>query len=142
MATEPRVIPHHYVVDTDVVSDLLRGDSRATSYDELLTGARAAISFMAVAELDRWALSRNWGPARRRQLAAHGDHFVVVIVDRGLCRTWASVTDAAQRKGRVVQNADAWIAATAIAFDVPLLTNNRADFLGIDGLRLAPERSS
>jgi predicted nucleic acid-binding protein len=39
------------VVDTDVVSFLRRGDSRALHYREYLVGKRAALCFMSVAEL-------------------------------------------------------------------------------------------
>jgi tRNA(fMet)-specific endonuclease VapC len=32
--------------------------------------------------------------------------------------------------------ADAWIAATALLYDVPLITHNRGDYLGVPGLRI------
>ena len=35
--------------------------------------------------------------------------------------------------------ADAWIAATALHLDVPLVTHNKNDFLGVDGLTLITE---
>ena len=50
-----------------------------------------------------------------------------------------AVADTARRNGRPIQTADAWIAATAIALDVPLCTNNREDYAGVDALRLPPD---
>jgi predicted nucleic acid-binding protein len=44
---------------------------------------------------------------------------------------------AARRNGRRIETADAWIAATALLYDVPLLTHNKADYLGVPGLRLS-----
>jgi predicted nucleic acid-binding protein len=37
--------------------------------------------------------------------------------------------------------ADAWIAATAILLGVPLITNNHADYAGVNDLALLPERA-
>jgi predicted nucleic acid-binding protein len=94
---------------------------------------------MTIAELDRWALQRNWGLARQERMAVFLSQFTIILVDRALCRTWAAVGDQARRNGRPIQAADAWIAATAIALGIPLVTNNRSDFAGIDSLRMLPE---
>lgn len=94
---------------------------------------------MTIAELDAWALQRGWGAARQERMAVFLERFTVVLVDRALCRTWAEVGTQARRNGRPIQAADAWIAATAIALGVPLITNNRDDFAGVDGLVILPE---
>jgi predicted nucleic acid-binding protein len=39
-----------------------------------------------------------------------------------------------EEKGRPIQTADAWIAASALYYQVPLITNNRADYSAVDGL--------
>ena len=54
--------------------------------------------------------------------------------DDALCRLWGEVWMRARRKGRPIEVADGWIAATALALDVPLLTHNPGDFAGVDGL--------
>jgi predicted nucleic acid-binding protein len=94
---------------------------------------------MTVAELERWTLERNWGRARREELYRFLDPLTTVFVNRALCRTWAEVTDQARRRGRPIQTADAWIAATALSLDEPLVTHNRTDFEMVDGLRFLPE---
>lgn len=48
---------------------------------------------MTVAELDRWTLERNWGEARQERMAAFLAQFTIMLVDRALCRMWASMTD-------------------------------------------------
>jgi predicted nucleic acid-binding protein len=53
-----------------------------------------------------------------------------------LCAKWAEVAFAARRKGRPIQTADAWIAASALHYHVPLITNNRDDYSFVDGLAL------
>lgn len=49
------------VVDTDVVSYLFKQDTRAILYQPHLLQALPAISFMTLAEMERWALVKNWG---------------------------------------------------------------------------------
>lgn len=127
------------VVDTDVLSYLFRSDTRIETFRPYLAGASLVISFMTVAELDRWALQRNWGAARRERMAEFLNQFTLILVNRALCRTWAEVSEQARRRGRPIQAADAWIAATAVALGLPLITNNRDDFAGIANLVLLPE---
>lgn len=92
------------------------------------------VSFMTVAELDRWALQKNWGEARQGRMAEHLRSFVVHPVNRALCRKWAEVSDTARRNGRPIQAADAWIAATALLHNIPLVTHNADDYTGVTGL--------
>jgi hypothetical protein len=40
-----------------------------------------------------------------------------------------------ERQGRRVETADAWIAATALLYDCPLLTHNKPDYLGMAALQ-------
>jgi len=94
------------------------------------------ISFMTLAELDRWVLEAQWGEARRQRLREYLERFVVLPYDRDLCTKWAEVTVAAQACGRRIDCADAWIAATALITGAPLITHNRNDYLGVPGLTL------
>src|SRR5438034_1232228 len=79
---------------------------------------------MTVAELDLWPPKRNWGPDKIADLEQYIARLVVDEWSRDLSRTWASVTDTARRNGRRIEVADAWIAATALNHDIPLITHN------------------
>ena len=124
------------IVDTDVVSMLFKGDTRAIAYRSHVTGRLLGISFMTLAELERWALQRGWGASRKLELAQHLTHYTVLPVSRELCLKWAEVAVSAKRKGRPIQTADAWIAASALHYQVPLITLNRSDYSVDDGLVL------
>jgi predicted nucleic acid-binding protein len=124
------------VVDTDVVSFLFKNHSIGTLYEPELTGRTLMISFMTVAELERWARQSKWSDARRRWLRVYLERFVVVPYSRRLCNVWAEITVAADELGSRIECADAWIAATAVRHKVPLVTHNRADYLGVPGLKL------
>lgn len=124
------------VLDTDVASFLFKGDARAELYRPLLSGRLRVLSFMTVAEMHQWAESKGWGEARRLALDLHLNRFVVVQSDVLLCRAWAEVRGSARRAGRPIQTSDAWIAATAVRYGLPLATHNPKDFAGVAGLRL------
>jgi predicted nucleic acid-binding protein len=123
-------------VDTDVVSMLFKGDTRALAYRSHITGRLLGISFMTLAELERWSLERDWGQRRKQELAQRLTRYVVLPVNRELCGKWAEVSLAAKRKGRPTQTADVWIAASALYYEVPLITRNRGDYSAVDGLVL------
>jgi len=56
-----------------------------------------------------------------------------------MCDWWAQAINSARLRGRPIAPADAWIAATALLLDVPLVTHNGAHYTGIDGLRVISE---
>jgi predicted nucleic acid-binding protein len=116
------------ILDTDVVSMLFKGDTRAAQFREHIVGRLLGISFMSLAELERWPLERNWGTTRKTELEKHLTHYTVLPVNRELCRKWAEISFDAKKQGRPIQTADAWIAATALHYRVPLITHNREDY--------------
>ena len=125
------------VLDTDVVSFLFKSDTRAQRYLPLLQDRQWFISFMTEAELEQWALLANWSEKRVDWLRLFLSRFVVVPSSHDLVLKWAEAMVGARRNGRRIETADAWIAATALLYDVPLLTHNKADYLGVPGLRLS-----
>ena len=124
------------VVDTDVASFLFKNHPIAALYDADLIGHTLVISFMTLAELDRWAIQSKWGAARRNWLRLYLDPFVVLPYSRALCTRWAEVTVDARASGHRIECADAWIAATALLYGLPLVTHNRNDYLGVPALSL------
>ncbi len=122
------------LVDTDVVSFLFKGHSSAYLYLPDLNDRTLVISFMTLAELDRWVIQSRWGEARLQRFRAYLEPYAVLPYSRDLCQKWAEVTLAAESAGRRIECADAWVAATALHHGLPLITHNRADFLGVPGL--------
>jgi predicted nucleic acid-binding protein len=76
------------IVATDVVSMLFKGDTRALACWPHITGRLLGISFMTLAELERWMLERNWGLRRRLELAQHPTRHIVLPVSRESCAEW------------------------------------------------------
>lgn len=121
------------VVDTSVVSYLLKGHSLAPRYWEHLKGKLLGISFMSVAELYRWPLTRNWGEPRIAALREHLRSYVVLPYDDTMSWEWARIMS---KKGHPIFIADAWIAATAVRHELPLVTHNPRHFQSVDRLEI------
>lgn len=130
------------VVDTDVVSFLYKRDTRAALYRPHLDGQLPIISFMTLAELELWTLARDWGARRRRDLIGYLRRYSVEQSSPELCRRWAEASDSARRAGRPILTGDAWVAATALTYGVPLVTNNPDDFAGVSGLTVISEKQT
>jgi predicted nucleic acid-binding protein len=73
------------LVDPDVFSFLFKGHSFGALYDADLDGKTAALCFMTVAELERWAIQSNWGEARKNCLRRYMEPFSILVYDRALC---------------------------------------------------------
>lgn len=120
------------LLDTNIVSYLVKNHSLAQAYQSYIAGFALYISFQTLAELQEGAKLASWGPAKRARLAATLSRVVVLHSDDDICDRWAEVR--AGRKSRPIGVADAWIAATALAFNLELVTHNAADFQAIPGL--------
>ena len=72
-------------VDTHVVSFFFKNYPIAKLYDSDLRGNTLALSFMTIAELDRWVIQRNLDQSRRNWLNCYLDPFVILPYNRALC---------------------------------------------------------
>ncbi len=124
------------LIDTDIASFILKGSDYADPYQPLLIGQELALSFMSVAELFQWAILRQWGERRLETLEQYLSNYLIIPVDQPLCREWAQIRANRQTLGRPISPQDAWIAATALRHELPLVTHNFKDFLDIANLRL------
>ncbi len=91
----------YIVLDTDIVSYLFKGDTRASLYRKDLVGKLPIISFMTVAELKFWAVNKNWGEKRTAAMEEHLRHFLIYPVDMKLIDNWARITAKGKSIGRI-----------------------------------------
>lgn len=124
------------LVDTDVLSFAIRGDTRAELYRGYLAGKEIAVSFQTVAELRRWGRTHRWGSARWQELDRLLARITIYLVDDALIDAWAYLTASRERQGRPIATGDAWIAATAWVQGLPLVTHNNRHFADTEGLQV------
>jgi tRNA(fMet)-specific endonuclease VapC len=113
------------VVDTCVVSYLLKNHPLAQQYRPLLEGKSLGLSFMSIAELFRWSIERGWGAKKMQLLETMLKNYVILSCDDKTCWYWAKISAI---KGHPMPCGDAWIAATALRYNTPLITHNVKDF--------------
>lgn len=130
------LIGRHVLLDTDVVSFILKSDSRAELYLPHLRDRPCVLSFQTTGELLRWAITKRWGTERRRRLDEFIRNCLVVPWSGPLSTKWAEVCAEGQARGRECKAGDAWIAATALLYQIPLVSHNRADFEWMQSLGL------
>ena len=127
------------VIDTDVWSYLYKGRDEAELYLPHLSGNIPVISFQTQAELIRWTVSAGWGQQRRQHLELRLHKYVVEHSSYALSSRWAEAMESARRSGRPISAADAWIAATSLLLNAPLVTHNKSHFIGVSGLQVISE---
>ena len=131
--------PGVVLVDTNIISYIYNKNTLHVRYAPHLRGATPAVAAQSIAELRFGALRKNWGTRRRAALETLISSYFPIYPNDDICTAWAEVRALSQRRGRPINLADAWIAATALALEVPLVTHNRKDFDFIPDLTLISE---
>ena len=131
------------VVDSDAFIWLTRGKRRAADLRPFVEERRIVLSFVSVAELRRGAIRLGYNEESRRRMEEEIAATLVVAPNDALSNEWARVSDHARHLGHALgqsaQAHDAWVAATALYYRLPVLSLD-SDFDGFPGLVLFPER--
>ena len=130
-----------YLLDTNVLIELARDSARGRSINNTRDLSRhpwrCAISIVTVGELYSFALQREWGDRRRKEFTNLLRQLVWIDIHHDdVLDRYAAIDHASRRAGRAMGKNDVWIAATAAASGMILLTGDR------DFDHLAPEQLS
>lgn len=130
------------LVDTNVASYMLvrSGEQRAL-WSEHLLGRVLVIAVQTGVELLALPLTNNWGERKANRLVETLDGLPVVPVDVEVQQRYVALSAWGRRTGHAIgqpaQVADRWIAATALAHDLELATQD-GHFDGIPDLKRLP----
>ena len=119
--------------------------SRAEPFRALIAGRPIIVSFATVTELRFGAIKARWGDLRLRALDRDLSGLIVAQPDDELMRRCAELRLACERRGhplaQKIHDADRWIAATAVAGGLDLVSDDKV-FVDTPGLSpLATHRS-
>jgi predicted nucleic acid-binding protein len=133
----------YVLVDTDVVSLLLRGSADAEQFKPHLVDRIPAIAFVTVGELYFGGYNAGWGDRRMASIEQSIRRYVVLPYDDNLAKMWGRQRAKAKVAGSALYQSehtnDLWIATCSIYYEAPLLTNNRRHFTNLDDLSFADE---
>ncbi|OYO19758.1 PIN domain-containing protein [Enemella evansiae] len=131
------------LVDTDVFSRVIMTPRNARPEDaslrRMITGRAVAISVQTKAEVQFGALVKDWGQKKLAQLDASLAAVALAPVNDDVTEAWARLRALCRRQGRQlaekIHMGDCWIAATAIAYEIPLASGDGI-FVDAPGLTL------
>lgn len=125
-----------YLIDSDWVADYLRGRSQAVDLLNRLSHDGLAISAIRFGEIYEGIY---YGVDPVRSEAVFQQFLLgssVLDVDSIIARQFAMLRGFLRQRGLLIPQPDILIAATAIEFDLTLVTRNLRHFLRMPGLRL------
>jgi len=124
------------IADTTVLIDLWRFREKPDRLSDLVQKAGAAslvVPWITQAEFSRGALYKG---IRLEELSAFYSSFLLLALDQRTmdcsCDLWGRMA----RKGKAPDYPDLWIAASACARNIPLITRNPNHFTGIPSLQV------
>ncbi len=125
-----------YLVDSDWVAEYLKGRQRAVQVLSALSEQGLAISLITFGEIYEgiyYGQNRASHEAGFRQFLRSVE---VIPLNRRVMRRFALIRGDLRRRGELTPDPDILIAATAVHYDLTLLTHNVKDFRRIPGLKL------
>jgi tRNA(fMet)-specific endonuclease VapC len=129
------------LLDTNIVSFIFKEDTRAQDYWPHLQGNQLLVSIVTIGELRLWTMVHQWQPKRIQALEAYlRATYTPVVLNDEICTQWAKIQAQARAIGRPINANDGWIAATAVQYNLPLVTHNPKDFENIAPLELITHR--
>jgi predicted nucleic acid-binding protein len=98
---------------------------------------RIVVSVVTIAELRLGVLAAADGGTRARRLETftRADDLEPLPIDRSVAAAWAALRLTLRDTGRRMPLNDSWIAATALALDIPVVTQD-ADYDDVPGLHV------
>ena len=126
------------LLDTNIVSYFIYNADWKDRYIPIVRDQTLFIAFMTLAEMlesarHRGLSERNFRLFKERLLT----EYTIIPWNEEICDRFADVRS--WRRNKPISVPDALIAATALAYDLPLVTHNAKDFEGIEGLNLITE---
>ena len=125
----------HYMLDTDIASYLIRGDHPGVTKKFTELYEKCVISSITAAELQYGARKRN-NRALTQKVQALCDLVPIISWNEDAATNYAKLRVELESAGTPIGNMDMMIAASALAEEAVLITNNIEHFSRISALNL------
>lgn len=127
-----------YLIDTDIVIDILGDESSAVGLFGRLSGTGVSMSIITYMEAYEGLSYTTRSELLLSKLESFLGAVPIVLISEETARCCAGIRSTLRRKGKRVRPRalDLLIAATAIEHNLTLVTRNQADYADIPGLIL------
>lgn len=125
-----------YLLDADWIIQALAGRPHATAALNRLAGTRIAISFFTVGEVYEGAFQSSNPQAHVDSFREFFRPFRIVNLNDAIMSEFAEIRALLRRQGNLIPDFDILIGATAVHYDLTLLTYNVRHFDRIPDLKL------
>ena len=123
-----------FLLDTNVLSDLLKHPAGAVSQRIGAVGEDAVITSIVVACELRYGAAKKGSPALSSRVDQLLSTIEVLPLDEGVDEKYGDIRAALERAGTPIGANDYLIAAHALASDLTLVTDNVGEFSRVPGL--------
>ena len=125
-----------YLLDTDTVVYILKGNPAVTEHLKRHLHDPMKISVITYMELYYGAYKSQRVTANAARVKALGQSIEMAPMNAAAAETFGMIKAALEFVGSRLDDFDLAIAATALSYNLTLVTNNTVPFSRIDGLRL------
>jgi tRNA(fMet)-specific endonuclease VapC len=125
-----------YLLDTDWVAEYLRGTPQFVQALKDRKPDGLAISVITLAELFSGVSRSTDRDKAEREVRRVISEMLVLGIDETICRRWGEEDARLTLAGQKIGDLDLFIAATALARDLTLCTQNRKHFERVKNLKL------
>jgi tRNA(fMet)-specific endonuclease VapC len=125
-----------YLLDTDCVINVLRGVPSDSTEVERLRSAGLAVSIVSYGELFEGVAASPDPETELALIAAFLGPLPVIQLDMAILRRFGAIRRRLRRQGQLIPDPDLLIAATAISYDLILMTHNTRHFARIVDLQI------
>ena len=124
------------MLDTNIVSDLVRNPDGAITEHIRQVGERAVATSIVVAAELRYGVAKRASSRLADLVERPLQRLEILPLASPADRHYAELRSVLERQGRPIGNNDMWIAAHALALDCTLVTANEREFARIQDLKL------
>jgi tRNA(fMet)-specific endonuclease VapC len=135
------VNPVKHLVDTDWTISFLNGRAQAAALFERLADEGVAISIITWGEVYEGLVGASVPVARIAEFEAFLSTIELITLDTEIARRYGEIRAHLRAAGQLLADNDLWIAATALAHGLDLVTRDR-HFSRVPGLMLLPDQKS
>jgi len=125
-----------YILDTDICIYWLKGNENIERKALIAGLDNLAISFISLSELFYGAHKSQKVWENLESIKSFSEKLELIDSEEEICEVFEQLKATLEKRGKVLDDADLFIAACALVNDIVLVTNNEKHFRRIEGLRL------